>query len=161
MATAARRIPLGPSIDPHQPKPVLELIPHQGAGELRFGMDEAAVRAILGEPTQRVGLAEQRTALAFRGGTDVVLHAAGGLVGLSLGAGPAMLFGADLFALDRDGVEALIHPHAATTWDPLDRFTRTLSAPSLGLILYFDADEPTPCEVELASGAWHHGVRTG
>lgn len=139
----------------------MELIPHQGAGELRFGMGEAAVRAILGEPGQRVGLAEQRTALAFPGGTDVVLHAEDGIVGISLGAGPATLFGADLFALDRDGLEALIQPHAETTWDPLDRFTRMLSAPSLGLILYFDADEPTPCEVELASGAWHRGVRTG
>jgi hypothetical protein len=137
----------------------MELIPHVGAGELRFGMDEAAVRAILGEPTQRIDLAGRRTAHAFRQEVDVVFHAEQGLVGITLATAPAQLFGAELFALDRGGIEALLRPHAATTWDPLDASTRTLSTSSLGLIVYFDTDEPTPCEVELASGTWHHGVR--
>lgn len=139
----------------------MELIPHGGAGELRFGMDEGAVLALLGPPAQRVTLDAERTALAFGGDVDLVVHAAHGLVGITLGAGPAVLLGADLFALDRDGIESLLRPHAETTWDPVDVFTRTLSAPFLGLVVYFDADDPLPSAVELTSGTWHRGARTG
>jgi hypothetical protein len=139
----------------------VELIPHTGAGALRFGMDEAAVRTILGEPSRRVAYDAERTGLGLPGGIDVVLHAAHGLVSATFGAGPAELFGADLFTMDRDGIEALLAPRAATFWEPLDRFTRTLSAPSLGLIVYFEDDDPRPSAVELMSGSWHHGARTG
>jgi hypothetical protein len=136
----------------------MDVIPHVGAGGLRFGMDEAAVRALLGAPTQRVAYDEQRTGLAFGEEVDVVMHAERGLVSITRGRGPAMLFGAELFALDRDGIEALLAPHAAIVWEPLDRFVRTLSAPALGLIVYFEGDDPAPTAVELTFGTWHRGL---
>ena len=139
----------------------MELIPHIGAGELRFGMDEAALVAALGDPAQRVTLDAERTALSFGTDLDAVVHAKHGLAGITLGRGPAVLFGADLFALDRDGMEALLRPHAAAAWDITDPSTRTLTAPSLGLIVHFDEDEPVPAAVELISGNWQRGIRAG
>lgn len=140
----------------------MRLIPHIGAGTLRFGMDEAAVRAVLGEPAQRVPYDDGvRTALAFGAEVGVMLHAEHGLVAVMLGEGPAMLFGVDLFALDRAGIEALLAPRVETAWRQIDHDTRTLSAPSLGLILYFHAADDAPREVELVSGTWRGGARVG
>ncbi|HEX6037379.1 hypothetical protein [Longimicrobium sp.] len=123
----------------------MRLIPHVGVGTLRFGMDEAAVRAVLGEPAERELYDDgARTALAFPGEVDAILHAEHGLVGVSLAAGQATLFGADLFALDRAGIEALLAPRVETAWRRIDHDTRTLSAPSLGLIIYFHVTDDTP-----------------
>jgi hypothetical protein len=79
-------------------------------------------------------------------------------VSITFGAGPAVLFGADLFTMDRAGIEALLAPRAETLWEPIDRFTRTLSAPSLGLVVYFDDDGAAPAAVELTSGTWRRGA---
>jgi hypothetical protein len=140
----------------------MRLIPHIGVGTLRFGMDEAALLSILGEPAQRVPYDDGvRTALAFGGEVGVVLHTEHGLVAVTLGAGPATLFGADLFALDGPGIEALLAARVETAWRTADRDTRTLSAPSLGLIVYFDAEDDAPRDVELVSGTWRGGARVG
>jgi hypothetical protein len=124
-------------------------------------MDEAAVRSVLGEPARRMPYDDGvRTALAFDG-VDAMLHAEHGLVAVTLASGPATLFGTDLFALDRGGIEALLADRVETASGTIDGETRTLSATSLGLTIYFDDDDDTPREVELTSGTWRRGERIG
>jgi hypothetical protein len=139
----------------------MELTPHVGADALRFGMDEAAVRAVLGEPVQRVAYGGDRTSLAFGGPADVMVHATHGLVSITFSSGPAVLMGTDLFEGDADAVAAWLRTHGETTVERTNAEMWTLSAPSLGLVLYFDDDDPEFREVELISGTWSAGMPVG
>lgn len=135
------------------------IIPGERVGDLQFRSSPDAVARRLGSPQRRVDYGDGRENWMYEGGPDVTFLKSVGLVGVSLGAGPAILWERDLFQFDAAALrDWFANRGVDVAFDVSQSGDTTLDATTTcGLQIYYAEGDLVPCDIEVQFGRWDNG----
>jgi hypothetical protein len=136
----------------------VEVVPGKRVGPLHFRTPLAEAVRLLGEPPSRFAYGDGRCRYDYAGDISLLFLDEAGLVAVTLGRGPAVLRGRDLFSLTADALAAWLTAEGVGVARKDDGYGDFTLAADIGLFVYFAEGEPGPQSVEVFVGSWEHGV---
>jgi hypothetical protein len=134
------------------------IIPGERVGDLQFRSSRDAVAARLGAPDRLVDYGDGREIWIYESGPDVTFLESG-LVGVSLGAGPAILWERDLFRFDAAELRGWFAGRGVDVAIEVSQWGDTTldATATCGLLIYYAEGDLVPCDIGVQFGRWDHG----